>query len=346
MELFKIRQYIKYLIFDDTKRDVKTKLNKSGHKAVLIGQPVHSNLGDYAIINAELDFISEINKESDVIVISMPFFHTHKNYLKKRLSTGDLIMISGGGWMGDLWPINELVIQDIVNTYKENTIIIFPQTVFFEKKGELYKKAMSIYGSHKNLHIFARDKKTYDFLINDMDLDGGRCYLVPDIVYSLKCNIVNQPRNGVCFCLRKDSEKVSGDEEINDVLDFFIKQNYQIFYTDTVLKKRNDKISKNKMNVYKKITEFSKYKVVVTDRLHGMIFSLLSKTPCIVFDNKTKKVSESLKWINGINSVLLVQSEVDESSLYEFINRNFIYYDLELIKEKYKPLIDIVNKYL
>ena len=100
------------------------------------------------------------------------------------------------------------------------------------------------------------------------------------------------------------------------------------------------------MNVYKKITEFSKYKVVVTDRLHGMIFSLLSKTPCIVFDNKTKKVSESLKWINRINSVLLVQSEVDESSLYEFINRNFIYYDLELIKEKYKPLIDIVNKYL
>ena len=42
--------------------------------------------------------------------------------------------------------------------------------------------------------------------------------------------------------------------------------------------------------IYDKISEFSEFKCIITDRLHGMIFSLLSMTPCCVFDNKNHKV--------------------------------------------------------
>ena len=39
------------------------------------------------------------------------------------------------------------------------------------------------------------------------------------------------------------------------------------------------------------IKQFSKSKLVVTDRLHGMILSVITGTNCIAFDNSSGKVS-------------------------------------------------------
>ena len=347
MNTFKIKQYIKCLLFDDNRKVVKEKLKKEGKKLILIGQPVHSNLGDYAIVNAELDYIKDIKQDADVIVISMPFYHAHQEYLKKNVGKEDIIMISGGGWMGDLWPINELVIQDVVNSFKNNPIIIFPQTVFFEKKEALFKTAIEIYSSHDRLYIFARDQRSYRVFIDELGLPENRCYLVPDIVYSLKHELKqNISRRNVCFCLRNDLEKTSKAEEIEKIKSFFVDKGYDIHYTDTVLKKRNDKVSINKANVYKKIDEFSTYKFIVTDRLHGMLFSLLSKTPCLVFDNKTKKVSESSKWVKDLNSVMIIDGQVVVSEIEDFVNRSFEYYDIQLLQDKYEPLKKVLEKYI
>ena len=36
---------------------------------------------------------------------------------------------------------------------------------------------------------------------------------------------------------------------------------------------------------------FAKSRLIVTDRLHGMIFALVTRTPCLAFDNTNKKIS-------------------------------------------------------
>lgn len=46
-----------------------------------------------------------------------------------------------------------------------------------------------------------------------------------------------------------------------------------------------------KCAVQSKLEEFAKYKMIITDRLHGMIFSILSNTPCLALDNSNHKVS-------------------------------------------------------
>ena len=38
-----------------------------------------------------------------------------------------------------------------------------------------------------------------------------------------------------------------------------------------------------------KIEEFQSAELVITDRLHGMIFSVITGTPCIAFDNLMRK---------------------------------------------------------
>src|SRR5699024_1734022 len=59
----------------------------------------------------------------------------------------------------------------------------------------------------------------------------------------------------------------------------------------------------------RKFKEFSTSKLVVTDRLHGMIFSLITGTPCIAFDNISKKVSGVYEWFKDTGYIICITEE-------------------------------------
>lgn len=40
--------------------------------------------------------------------------------------------------------------------------------------------------------------------------------------------------------------------------------------------------------------------LVITDRLHAMIFAAITETPCIAMDNKSKKVKGVYEWIRDL----------------------------------------------
>ena len=50
-------------------------------------------------------------------------------------------------------------------------------------------------------------------------------------------------------------------------------------------------IEEREQTVFQRLKAFASYDFVITDRLHGMIFSYICGTPCILFDNKTHKIS-------------------------------------------------------
>jgi pyruvyl transferase EpsI len=64
--------------------------------------------------------------------------------------------------------------------------------------------------------------------------------------------------------------------------------------------------------VREKMQEFCDSKLVITDRLHGMIFATITGTPCIVFGNNHHKVRESYEWIKYLPYIEFVES-VDEA---------------------------------
>ncbi|MGU9505010.1 polysaccharide pyruvyl transferase family protein, partial [Bacillus paralicheniformis] len=52
---------------------------------------------------------------------------------------------------------------------------------------------------------------------------------------------------------------------------------------------------------------FSKADLVVTDRLHGMLFSILTRRPCLVFANNNHKIESTIStWLQDVRSVKLV----------------------------------------
>ena len=55
--------------------------------------------------------------------------------------------------------------------------------------------------------------------------------------------------------------------------------------------------------------------MVVTDRLHGMVFAAISGTPCIVFSNYNHKVQGTYEWIKYLPYIKYAES-VSEAPNY------------------------------
>lgn len=73
---------------------------------------------------------------------------------------------------------------------------------------------------------------------------------------------------------------------------------YSINIGSTLAEGINDgdvSVNNRKSELLKKLEEFRSNKLIITDRLHGMIMACLAGTPCIAFDNSSKKYLEYIK---------------------------------------------------
>ena len=58
-----------------------------------------------------------------------------------------------------------------------------------------------------------------------------------------------------------------------------------------------------KREVLSILRKIASSKLVITDRLHAMIFCYITETPCIVFDNISRKVSGVYEWIKDCDYI-------------------------------------------
>lgn len=305
------------------------------NKIFIVGTPIHGNIGDQAILIAERKFLSDNFKKYKVIELESNFFQA--NYIRlKKIIKNDLIMVHGGGFLGNLWLQEEEMFRNLINNFKENTIIVFPQTIYFtnDKEGQAeIEKSKKIYYSHRNLYICCRENYSYEFMKDKLPMCN--ILLIPDMVLYLNPIEEKKIKTGALYCIRKDKEKINYDFS---KIDEKIKK-YKVDYTDTVIPK-NIKPWQSEKLVKRKINEFSKYKIIVTDRLHGMIFALLAKTPCLVYENKSYKVKGVYEWIKNINYIKLF----NEKNLNEILNDLF---EKKLNLDKYEGIrneyIDLIN---
>lgn len=309
-----IKEYIK-LIYTcpDYWTILKQLKNKTSQKIVLFGTPAHGNLGDHAIAISELDFLQRTSEgHNNIVEIPMPLFKTYRKKIRNRITPKDKIIISGGGWMGNLWIHNEITIRQIIMDYPKNKIIIFPQTLYYTNDEYGNKTALesrNIFSKHKNLFLFVRDEKSYEYAKSKL---GFHCeknlFFCPDMVIFgtlAQKNISTSNLKTALICLRNDIEKTANTANVKNILSdagFIIKE------TTTVLNKHIP-LRKRVQIVQKKLSEFQAPSIVVTDRLHAMLFAVLTGTPCIAFDNATGKVFGVAEYLikGGIHIKLVAQ---------------------------------------
>lgn len=315
-------------------------LKSRNNQVVIVDTPTHGNLGDHAIVMAEKQFLKQYTNK--IIELTAGDINNAESSYAALTPRNQIILVHGGGFLGELWPDEEERFRRILQSFDKQKVVVFPQTVTFDMDTEEGRKyfeiSHKIYASHPNLTIFVRETKSYNFMKKYMP--EVHIELVPDIVTSMQINMNKQSRKGILFCMRADKEKNVTDKE-NEQLYTFIQNKYigeQISYTDTVLD-HFIRASERENYVNEKLIQFSKAKLVVTDRLHGMIFAALTNTPCIALGNSNGKVKGVYEWIKNLEYISYVDN-IDE--FMNEVNKLDIdkgyQYDYKSISEKFMTL--------
>ncbi len=303
---------------------------KFDQNIVIIGTPLNGNIGDHAIAIAQNKLLEKTN--INIVEIPELYYELYLNKIKNKIKENDVIVIQGGGFLGTLWINREKLVRNIITNFRSNKIIIMPQTIYFEDteygKMEL-EISKQIYNSHSNLYMVLRDKRSYNFC--KRHFIKAKLELLPDMVMYLDYTNPKLERDYILFCLRNDKEKSLNNDTIRDVLKYVNSKNVSTKCTDTVVS-NNISLKKRDLIFLNKLNEFKASKLIITDRLHGMIFSAITATPCIAFDNISSKISGVYKWLNHLNYIKVVKK--DDNNYKEVID------ELLNIKNcKYKNLI-------
>lgn len=320
---------------------------KSYADFLLFQIPEHGNLGDQAIVLAEEQWLNQLG---------LKYFEAPAE-LTDELETkyahyapmNQTILVHGGGFLGALWPNEEYRFRRILKAFKKYRIIVWPQTVTFDMDTEdgrkFFEESKEVYTSHPNLTLFVRETKSLDFMKKNMPTVDAR--LVPDSVTTLDVPNFDFERSGILLCLRADKEKNISSESTTKIKSYLSGEfpSENIAFTDTVVQHEiREKDREREVNA--KLSEFAHSKLVVTDRLHGMVFAALTGTPCIALGNSNGKVKGVYQWIKDGNPyVKYVDDLADfESTLNELDLERKYYYDKSNCVKAIKPLLDLLSK--
>lgn len=287
---------------------------KSGEKRIyLLNSHDGINVGDMLISIAELYFFRKYLPEYEVIEIPLSSCLRSIQLLIDMVERDDILVISGGGYMGTLWMDGgEDNIRKYIKSFPNNRIYIFPQTMYFEDnaKGQNeITKSKEIYNAHNNLTLCFRDLESYE-RGKKMFSDNILQYYLPDVVTLLDKSYDIYERRGITYCLRDDKEKVFESEQIKETIGYIYGDVSEERNISMMLDKRP--LISDRMDVINNIlTIIQKSEVVITDRLHCMLACAISGTPCIAFDNISHKVSGVYSWIKNNRYIYYCESVAD-----------------------------------
>ena len=274
-------------------------------KVILFCIPTHPNLGDQAQLMCTEKWIADNFKGYKYLSlgqICVPFQNAPNilfvNYtfwcyivLKMVVRRNDVFIGHSGYFFVDHhvgWFSYDFLLQ-----HWRNKFIILPQTINFYTP-VVKQRVSRIFGNKKNLILLCRDNVSYQ---NAKELFGNtQLLLYPDIVTSLiGTRTYTNKREGVLFCMRNDIEAYYTPEQIKNLMNKFGDIRKEMI--DTTLK-----ISSKQMRNHRDqfincmIEKISTYKVVITDRYHGTIFSVIANTPVVVINSADHKLSSGVNW--------------------------------------------------
>lgn len=289
----KIKTRIKNLILFPRSIILEQELFASSSPVILIGTPVHKNLGDHLIAENERAFLKSLFPKRDIFEIPTDIFFDREKYLVRNTPKDALIIITGGGWMGDLWPDDEYRMQKIIADYKDRKIVIFPQTIYYssEVDKKVENDAKRVYSECDDLSMLLRERKSYDYARQAFGKLVNHIFLVPDMgLYRFHHTYEDRKIDKIGVCLREDREKEFDFDFKERIKETLQSNGYKVFNFSTM---SNYDVPKwlRKFRIMNLIREINSYDCVITDRLHGMVFSVISGTKCIAYDNITHKVS-------------------------------------------------------
>lgn len=273
-------------------------LNTAKPTVFYLGLPEHGNLGDQAIAKATEIYLQEQLPQHQVVRIANDAVLPCIPLLKRIMQPNHLIVMHGGGNLGDLWPGAESVRRAVVKRLKKWPIIQLPQSVFFIDKQE-HTLSKKCYDDADRLVLVAREEQARSAMQQAFTCPS---MLVPDMVFTLSGRLKELPiqREGVMVLFRHDVEKLYNDNVRDGVIDQLGDLFDRVTLTDTVLP-TGVPLDQRDDVLIRFWRQMAKHELVVTDRLHGMIFGLITQTPTVALLNNNGKIISTFEtWLQSV----------------------------------------------
>jgi len=221
----------------------------------------------------------------------------------------------------------------------KSTVLILPNTIFYtdNKEGkELLKQSASVYNSHPDLKMYAREKESFKI----MKEVYRNVSLVPDMVLRMNKCKQGVKRSGCLLCLRNDLEKTRTEEQEQLVRTQISKVYGTNVYELDMYKKGGVSIKDRDAVLESQYDAFRHAELVITDRLHGMIFSAITGTPCIVINSKSPKVKGCYDWVKDQGYIYFCEDVTALEDILDHIEKKEYTYNSKNLQPLYNILIE------
>jgi exopolysaccharide biosynthesis predicted pyruvyltransferase EpsI len=270
--------------------------------SALLDFPSYGNVGDSAIWAGTVAYL---HARGVNIAYRCDWQHYARARLQTALKEDGVILLQGGGNLGDLYPHHQAFRERVVGDFPQRRIVILPQTIYFRDAAAL-ARTRAIFDAHPDLTVLARDRRSLDCARKEFRATSLLC---PDMALMLG-SLARSPAPDldVLWLWRNDTESVGWapvgprvarfdwlDEPpglvgraMNHLERLLVLYPNRLRHLTGVLAKTFDARARERVAHGRRL--LSRARIVVTDRLHGHILSLLLGIPHVVLDNSYGKV--------------------------------------------------------
>ncbi|MGS0725214.1 polysaccharide pyruvyl transferase family protein [Shewanella sp. 0m-11] len=291
-----------------------------GKKVAFIDIPLYYNVGDILIYLGTEEFI----KNHSINIVHRAF---QKNIDHNKLKDVDTILFQGGGNFGDLYLKHQKLRELIIKNYPNKQIVMLPETIYF-KSEEAQERSAKIFRTHKDLTLYVRDNRSFEIaksFTNNVELMPDMAHSLHPLVDIKEVVRTEAPVRRILNLRRKDVESDGGAGSLT-------KQEFDwinmLTLSDHLLLKYFKKMQKMPILKYKLAKNwriqsdallftssnyFLQHELVHTDRLHGLILSVLLGRRVIMLDNSYgKNTAYYNQWLSN-NPLISMSSELLEN---------------------------------
>lgn len=290
-----------------------------GSVVMFVDYPIHLNVGDILIMKGTEQFFRSRNYMVAHRYSMFGFPDSPKQF--PPLSKNTVIVMQGGGNFGDVYLRHQSLRNRVIEHYRDNRIVVFPQTMFFRDQAEM-KRTAAIFSQHPDLHFMARDRKTYETFRRRFSNNVEMC---PDMAHALWRQLPQARHSGkTLYMLRRDEESAAlppGMRETDGVdwddlcrpADRFAAR--LAVHSDQINAKAGAKVipvdaawSRYTDALFARIVRhFLRHDTIVTSRMHGHILGCLLGMKTTLLDNSYGKNSTYFQaWTSIVENCDLV----------------------------------------
>ena len=243
-------------------------------------------------------------------------YRNNRTWLEPLIKPHEIILMHGGGNFGDLWRVHTNLRNDILTWFPNNKIIFLPQTVNY-RNDSFIKHDLSFFKAKKDLVITVRSKPSFEFV--QKQFANIESHFIPDSAYMLGdiTPLVSPPLYDILILKRTDHEAVFSSEQWTRAVypllglthsyqfaDWYDFDEKKSLWGTGYYKAGNDLRSSKSLEAVASIADqrtklinriVAQARVVVTDRMHGTIWSMLMGKPFVIVSEIYRKTLDTLE---------------------------------------------------